>query len=71
VRLIEPASLGRVGLEIAAVTAALAVLAVVTGQAGPIQLVLVVAYAHAYGRWRRAPRVDLFPGAADAIAARS
>jgi hypothetical protein len=83
-RLAEPTSPVRVGLEVAAVTGALALLAVTAGRAGPAQLLLVAAYAHAYSRWRLAPRavlvdaggasttlrLDRFPGAVDAFASR-
>lgn len=84
VRPVEPTSLVRVGLEVAAVTGALALLALAAGRTAPVQLLLVAAYAHAYSRWRLAPRavlvdaggasttlrLDRFPGAVDVFASR-
>lgn len=83
-RLTEPASLARVGLEVAFVVSAPVLIAFAAGGISPAKLLLAVGYACAYSRWRLAPRAELvdergdsatvrldwFPGAVDALAAR-
>lgn len=81
VRLKQPAPAGLVALEVAAVVGALGLVAFAMDRATPAQLVVAAVYAHAYARWRLAPRVvatdagghpttvrvDGLPGAVEAI----
>lgn len=85
-RLREPASLARVGVEVALVLGLAAVILVASDHVAPAQLLLAAAFAHVYANWRLAPRavlsagvgqttavvrLDGLPGAAEVLAVRS
>ncbi|MCO5165755.1 MAG: hypothetical protein M9894_05230 [Planctomycetes bacterium] len=85
-RLQEGPPLARVALEVAVAVGVVALVAWASDRLAPAQVLLAAAYAHAYARWRLAPRaalsagvgeptavvrLDGLPGAAEALAARS
>ncbi|MBX3470773.1 MAG: hypothetical protein KF878_28225 [Planctomycetes bacterium] len=85
-RLQAPASLSRVGLEVALALGVVTMIALACDRAAPAQLLLAAAFARAYANWRLAPRavlsagvgqptavvrLDGLPGAAEVLAVRS